>query len=102
MRLYLVCDDDDTEVGLRLAGVEGTRVRSAEEARETILALAEDGGVGVVLVNRSLMRRLGDFPAGFRAKHTLPVLTEIPDTSGLPAGNSVARYVREAVGIREE
>ena len=102
MRLYLVCDDDDTEVGLRLAGIEGTRVRSAEEAREKILSLTKGGDVGVILINRSLMRKLGNFPSEFRSKYTLPVLTEIPDTSGLPAGNSVARYVREAVGIREE
>lgn len=101
MRLYLVCDDDDTEVGLRLAGVEGTRVRSAEEARAQILAKAAQDDIGVILINRSLMRQLGDFPTQFREKHTLPVLTEIPDTSGLPAGGSVARYVREAVGIHE-
>ena len=36
MRLYLVCDDDDTEVRLRLAGVDGTCVRSAEEGRAQI------------------------------------------------------------------
>ena len=101
MRLYLVCDDDDTEVGLRLAGVEGVRVRSAEEAREQILARSADDDIGVILINRSLMKQLGEFPTEFRAKHTLPVLTEIPDTSGLPAGGSVARYVREAVGSRE-
>lgn len=101
MRLFVVCDDDDTQVGLRLAGIEGVRVDSAEQAREEILARADRSDIGIILVNRSLMRKLGDLPDRFRAERILPVLTEIPDTGGLPPSGSVAKYVREAVGIRE-
>jgi vacuolar-type H+-ATPase subunit F/Vma7 len=66
-----------------------------------ILEKARQEEIGVILVNRSLMKELGDFPSEFRSEYNMPVLTEVPDTSGLPSGGSVARYVRDEVGIRE-
>lgn len=101
MRLYLVCDNEDTAAGLRLAGVEGVLVENAAAAEENILRVSQDPDVGMILVNRSLMAECADFVHEFRKTHSLPLVTEIPDTSGKKNSDSIARFVREAVGIRE-
>lgn len=101
MRLFVVCDNDDTATGLRLAGIDGVRVKDAEDARAQILKIAENHEIGILLVNRNLMVEITDFVHEFRKTHNLPLITEIPDNSGRKSTNSIARYVREAVGIRE-
>ena len=101
MRLYVVCDNDDTAAGLRLAGIEGVTVESAADAEDAISAAAEDRDIGIILINRNLMAQCSDFVHDFRKNHDLPLITEIPDTSGRQNSDSIARFVREAVGIKE-
>ena len=36
MRYFVISDNTDTQVGLRLAGVEGVLARTREEVREAI------------------------------------------------------------------
>ena len=42
MRLYLICDNEDTALGLRLAGIEGTVTESRDEVRELFEKAAKD------------------------------------------------------------
>lgn len=101
MRLYVVSSCEDTVTGLRLAGIDGTVVSDAKQAEELIERLRQDPRIGIVLINRELMKRVDDFVREFRKKNTLPLITEIPDTFSGKGSDSIARYVREAVGIRE-
>ena len=101
MRLYVVCNRDDTATGLRLAGIDGVVVSSAKEAEEKIAELQQDREIGIILINLALMAECGDFVKAFRKKYSLPLITEIPDADGKKGSDSIARYVREAVGIRE-
>ena len=54
MRLYLICDNEDTAVGLRLAGVESTVVRSREEVSSLLEKAAQDPEIGIILINQTL------------------------------------------------
>ena len=54
MRLYLICDNEDTAVGLRLAGIEGTVVGNNEEVPVLLEKAAQDPEIGIVLINRTL------------------------------------------------
>lgn len=101
MRLYVISSDEDTVTGLRLAGVEGETAENAAAAESAIARTAADGQIGILLINRELMASCGDFVQEFRKKHSLPLLVEIPDTGGRKSSDSIARYVREAVGIKE-
>ena len=50
MRLYLICDNEDTAVGLRLAGIEGTVVGSKDEVPVLLEKTAQDPEIGIVLI----------------------------------------------------
>lgn len=39
MRLYLICDNEDTALGMRLAGIEGTVTESRDKVRELLKRL---------------------------------------------------------------
>ncbi len=100
MRLYLICDNEDTAVGLRLAGIEGTVVGSKEEVPVLLEKAAQDPEIGIVLINRTLASLCSEEIGAFRKSHSLPAVTEIPDRSSDGSGNSIADYVSEAIGIK--
>lgn len=100
MRLYLICDNEDTALGLRLAGIEGTVTESKEEVAELLEKAAQDSGIGIILINQSLADLCRDEIGMFRRSRSLPLITEIPDRNSDGTSNSIADYVSEAIGIR--
>ena len=100
MRLYLICDNGDTAVGLRLAGVESTVVKSREEVSSLLEKAAQDPEIGIILINQTLASQCPEEIGSFCKSHSLPAVTEIPDRSSDGTRNSIADYVSEAIGIK--
>lgn len=50
MKYFVITDSTDTQVGLRLAGIEGVVVREIPEARKAIQTAAADPEIAVLLV----------------------------------------------------
>ncbi len=100
MRLYLICDNEDTALGMRLAGIEGTVTESRTEVHELLEKAAEDSEIGIILINQTLVSLCSDEISSFRKAHSLPLIIEIPDRHSDGTSNSIADYVSEAIGIK--
>ena len=50
MRFYLISDNVDTQMGMRLAGIEGIVVHKPNEVREALLNAADDKDIAVILI----------------------------------------------------
>lgn len=100
MRLYLICDNEDTALGLRLAGIEGIVTSDRIEISKVLSTVADDAQIGIILINESLVSLCSDIIADFRKKHSMPIITEIPDRHSDGTSNSIADYVSEAIGIK--
>lgn len=100
MRLYLICDNEDTALGMRLAGVESTVTENKEEVAGLFKKAAQDSEIGIILINQSLVSLCRDEISAFRKAHSLPLITEIPDRHSDGTSNSIADYVSEAIGIK--
>ena len=100
MRLYLICDNEDTAVGLRLAGIESTVTDSKDIVVSKFSEISAQSDIGIILINQSLSKQLTAEIAEFRKNHSLPIITEIPDRNSDGTENSIADYVRESIGIQ--
>ena len=99
MKFYLISDNTDTAVGMRLAGIEGT-VAEDEAAVSKALGIAlKDGEIAAILINQSLYEACESTVKAFRKAHSTPLIVEIPDKNAQSSGNSLAKYIRETVGI---
>ena len=100
MRLQVI-GDEDTVVGFRMAGVEGTIVESEEEARE---ALDEaEGEDEVLIISDQVAEWLREEIDQIRYGAELPLIVEAPGPEGpTDATPSLFRLIREAVGIKFE
>lgn len=100
MKLYLICDNEDTALGLRLAGIEGTVTNSVSKVADTLEKLSQDPETGVILINENLASLCSNIISEFRKENTLPLITEIPDRHSKGTSNPIADYVNEAIGIK--
>ncbi len=102
MRFHVISDNEDTLVGLRLAGIDGVIVHNEEEAQQEInKAMAKADEIAVVLVAEKVVDMCPDFVYDLKLNRKRPLIVEIPDRSGNGrTKESITRYVREAVGIK--
>lgn len=100
MKFYLLTDDPDSLVGLRLAGVQGKLLQSGGDALCEIEALCGDSEIGMILITPNITKMLGASLAELK-KRNLPLITEIPDSNPRnSSSDSVTDYIRNAVGIK--
>ena len=98
MRFYVISDNNDTCVGMRLAGIEGTVVH---ELHQALAAAMNMDDVAVILMTEHLVKMCGDLVDDLKLNRSRPLIVEIPDRHGNGrAKDSITRYVREAIGIK--
>lgn len=101
MRFYLISDNIDTLVGMRLAGIEGTVVHEPDEVRSSLKTAMNDKNIGIVLITEKLVKLCPDLVYELKLNCKRPLIVEIPDRHGSGRANdSITRYVRDAIGVK--
>ncbi len=101
MRFYLISDNIDTQVGMRLAGIEGVVVHEADEVHQALSDAMEQEDIAVILMTERLVSLCRDLVDDLKLNRSRPLIVEIPDRHGNGrAKDSITRYVREAIGIK--
>ncbi len=101
MKLYVISDNIDTLVGMRLAGIEGVVVHEEQEIKEALDKAVTDESIGVVLMTEKLISRCREYVYGLKLNLKQPLIVEIPDRHGnSQISDNISEYVREAVGIK--
>ncbi|MBE6903365.1 MAG: ATP synthase subunit F [Ruminococcaceae bacterium] len=100
MRFFLISDNVDTQVGLRLAGIDGVVVHESQEVEEAIANALEDSSIGVILITQKLVSLCQKTVYDIKLHRHIPLIVEIPDRHGGGRSESaISEYVREAIGI---
>ncbi|HOB20020.1 MAG TPA: V-type ATP synthase subunit F [Candidatus Atribacteria bacterium] len=100
MKLFLISDNVDTLVGMRLAGVKGVVAHEREEVLDALKAAADDRETGIIVITEKLSQLVGEELNAMKLKTSLPLIVEIPDRHGSRKGvDRITRYIREAIGL---
>lgn len=101
MRFYLISDNVDTAMGMRLAGIEGIVVHEDSEVRDALTKAMDYDDVAVILMTERLVSLCPDLVYNLKLNRKQPLIVEIPDRHGNGrAKDSVTRYVRDAIGVK--
>jgi len=101
MKFFLLSDNIDTQIGMRLAGIEGVVVHTEAEAAKALEEALADGNLGILLVTEIVAPLIMEKLTELKMSRGRPLVVEIPDRhgTGRPA-NSITKYVSEAVGVK--
>lgn len=101
MKFYVISDNVDTCVGMRMAGIEGVVVHEEEEVSEELKKAFSDSEIGIILMTKKLIDLCNDMVFEYKLNHKRPLIVEIPDRHATSQiSDTISRYIREAVGIR--
>jgi len=100
MKIYLISDNIDTKIGMRLSGIEGVVVDNPDRAKEAMSRLLSDKTIGIILITEKVGVMLREYVDVLKMSLSIPLIVEIPDRHGTMRGeNSITKYVREAIGV---
>ncbi len=86
--------------GLRLAGVSGQAVATAQEASVAFATAAADQENGIIILTQDVAAAIRGQVEAHRLERAQPLLVEIPGSAGpLPGHRSLHQIVQAAVGI---
>ena len=101
MKFFLISDNTDTYIGMRMTGIEGCVVHTAEEVELALKKAVSDKDIGVVLITGKLMELCRVEIYKEKLSRSSPLIVEVADRHGDGTiSDSITRYVREAVGIQ--
>lgn len=101
MNFFLISDNNDTQMGMRLAGIDGVVVHTAEQVKKSLEKAKADRNVGVILMTEKLINMCRDTVYDMKLNCAKPLIVEIPDRHGASGiSQSIDQYVSEAIGIK--
>lgn len=103
MKAFLISDNHDTLVLMRLAGVAGMVVHGCDETQAAIEKALQRDDLGVLVITERAAACIPNEMTELRKHDALPLVVEIPDRHGSMRGDDfLSRYVREAIGVKVE
>ena len=101
MKAFVISDNHDTVVGMRLAGIDGVVMHEKEEVCSKLKILIKDNNIGIIIVTEKITDIAKEEILEYKTKRTVPLIVEIPDRHGSSRGdNTIMSYVRESLGIK--
>ncbi|NLK98446.1 V-type ATP synthase subunit F [Defluviitalea saccharophila] len=100
MKSFLISDNHDTWVGMRLAGISGVIVHEKDEILKEIDKVLEDKEIGILIVTELIMETAKEELMELKMKQNYPLVIEIPDRHGFRnKENRTMSYIKESIGI---
>ena len=101
MKFFLISDNIDTQMGMRLAGIEGVVVHQPDEVEKALDTAMADKDVAIVLMTEKLINLCHDKVYDLKLNCPKPLIVEIPDRHGTSQiSDTISNYVNEAIGIK--
>ena len=99
MKIAALCDED-TAVGLRLAGIKETYVPK-EDSVKIWKELSERDDIGIIFITEQIVEDLQRELKDFRLQNNIPIILEIPDKKGRLQDHAdfVSHLIKKSVGV---
>ena len=98
---YFVIGDEETVLGFRYAGVEGTIVRTSDDARTALAERVAARRTGIIILTDEVAGAIHDEVNRLRFEEPGPLVVQIPGPDGpMPERPDLPAMIQEALGIR--
>lgn len=100
MKSFLISDNIDTLVGMRLSGVHGIVCNSREEIISTIEEKIKDDEIGIIIVTDKVKKLAEDEIMEYKLKLDKTLIVEIPSIGSKYKKDYITKYIRESIGVK--
>lgn len=100
MRSVVLADQEDTLVGLRLAGIEGEFVDNKKKLLERIDHYIDDETIGIIIITKNLMDLAEDKILDMKLKSKETLIISIPNMGGTIGKDFLTDYIQDSIGLK--
>lgn len=101
MKMYLISDNVDTQIGMRLVGIDGCVAHSAEHIKAETEKAIKNPDLGILIFTEKAAAVVKDYLSNLKLKLHTPLIIEIPDRHGSrDIANSINSMVQESIGLK--
>ena len=101
MKSFLISDNRDTYVAMRLAGINGVLVHEREEILEAMKLALDDSSIGILILTELILEKVEKEVMSLKLHRKYPLIVEIPDRHGQRRdANYITKHINESVGIK--
>lgn len=101
MQFFLISDNVDTQLGMRLAGIDGVVVHEAEAVNAALEKAVENPSVSIILITARLLSLVPETVYDLKLNRKEPLILEIPDRHGAGrAEGAITKYIQDAIGLK--
>lgn len=101
MKMFLISDNRDTVLGMRLAGIGGVIIADRKEAEREFDKALQNKEVEILILTEKAANFIRPKVNYAKQKLVKPLIVEIPDRHGTTkAEDYITGYVRESIGIK--
>ncbi|HCO18189.1 MAG TPA: ATP synthase subunit F [Tissierellales bacterium] len=100
MKSYLISDNRDTIIGMRLANIEGVLAQTREEITARFKEAVEDKDIGIIIITEKIFEEMKEEVLELKRTGSSQLIVTIPDRTGLKDKNFIMRYIKESIGIK--
>ena len=101
MKMYLISDNIDTQVGMRLVGVDGAVVHDKKALFTAVSEAISDSENGILIFTEKAAAIAPEYVKKLKLSQTGPIIVEIPDRHGSrDIAGSINAMVSESIGLK--
>lgn len=100
MKSFLISDNKDTIIGLRLANIDGVLAQTKEEIIKYFDQAVKDKNIGIIIITEKIFDVIKEEVLELKKKGDTQLIVTIPDSTGLRDKNFIMKYVKDSIGIK--
>jgi len=100
MKSYIISENRDSMLGMKLAGIQGFYSLDPEEIEHAFKGALKDPDIGIIYLTEKAYFMIEELVMGTKRKVLFPLITVIPDRYGYQKQQGViTQYIKESVGL---
>lgn len=100
MKSYLISDNNETLLGMRMAGISGEIVEGKELVLKKIHELIDNPDIGIIILTHKIKLLAAEEIMDIKLKTKETLIVEIPGAREKIESDFITRYIRESIGIK--
>lgn len=99
MKSFLLSDNRDTYIGLKLVGIDGVYLQKGDDVLKAYkVALSEE--YGIIFLTEKIYKEIKEEVIRTKTTRKMPLITVIPDRYGYTnEKDKITNYIKESIGL---
>lgn len=101
MKAFIISDNTDSLVGMKMAGIKGTMAHTKDEVLRVLEDIKNNEEIGIIIITEKAANLVPEELNQMKLSKSGPLIVEIPDRHGSIRGEDyIAKYMKESIGLK--